>query len=268
VTFPILFLNEQTSQNTLERTNLDLTFLRSHHYVFGYDRRFGTDWRLKAEVYYQDLFDIPIENSDTSTYSVINEGGDFVFDERGSLVNEGTGTNYGLELTLEKFYSNNYYMLLTTSLYESRYVAGDGIERNTAFNNNYVINALAGREWKISSNQKRDVALTFDTRFSTTGGRPYTPIDLQGSIDNNGNQVEFENLAYSQRLNPYLRWDVKFGYRINSKRKKVSHQFYLDLQNITNRTNQFVKRYNEVTQEVNVVEQIGFFPDVLYRIQF
>ncbi|MEM6643711.1 MAG: TonB-dependent receptor [Bacteroidota bacterium] len=269
VPFPILFLNEQVGElGEFEKTNLDLTFLRSHHFVLGYDRKLGQDWRIKAETYYQSLFDIPIENDPGSSYSVLNEGGDFVFDERSSLVNEGTGFNYGIELTLEKFFSNNYYGLITTSLFESRYEGGDGIERSTAFNNNYVINALMGREWKVTDNDRRDVALTFDTRFSTSGGRPYTPIDVQASRQNNNSQVEIETLAFSERLDPYLRLDVKFGFRINSKRKKVSHQFFLDLQNVTNRSNQFTRRYNEVTQEENVVEQIGFFPDVLYRIQF
>ncbi len=269
VPFPILFLNEQVgSLDQFEKTNLDLTFLRSHHYVLGYDRKLGESWRIKAETYYQSLFDIPIENDPNSSYSVLNEGGDFVFDERSSLVNEGTGFNYGVELTLEKFFSKNYYGLLTTSLFESRYEGGDGIERNTAFNNNYVINALFGKEWKVTDNDKRDVALTFDTRFSTSGGRPYTPINVEASIANNNDQVEIEEEAFSLRLEPYMRLDLKFGFRINSKQRKVSHQFFLDLQNVTNRVNQFTRRYNEVTQQENVVEQIGFFPDVMYRIQF
>lgn len=269
VPFPILFLNEQVgSLDEFEQTNLDLTFLRSHHFVLGYDRKLGQDWRIKAETYYQSLFDIPIESDPTSSYSVLNEGGDFVFDERGSLVNEGTGYNYGIELTLEKFFSNNYYGLLTTSFFESRYEGADGIERNSAFNNNYVINALFGKEWKVTNNDRRDIALTFDTRFSTSGGRPYTPIDVQASIANNNDQVEIEELAFSERLDPYLRLDLKFGFRINSKQKKVSHQFFVDLQNVTNRVNQFTRRYNEVTQQENVVEQIGFFPDIMYRIQF
>lgn len=269
VPFPILFLNEQVGTlDEFERTNLNLSFLRSHHFVMGYDRNLGTSWRIKTEAYYQSLFDIPIENDLSSSYSVLNEGGDFVFDERGSLVNEGTGRNYGIEITLEKFFSNNYYGLFTTSLYESRYKGGDGIERSTAFNNNFVMNALFGKEWKIANSTKQDLALTFDTRFSTSGGRPYTPIDVEASIANNNNQVEIEEEAFSLRLEPYLRLDLKFGFRINSKRRKVSHQFFVDLQNVTNRANQFTRRYNEVTQEVNTVEQVGFFPDILYRVQF
>ena len=152
--FPIMFLREETSPDVFEETNRDLDFIKSHHFVLGYDLKLGDQWRIKTELYYQDIFKIPIEQSDTSSYSVINEGADFVFDERVSLSNGGTGFNYGAELTLEKFFSNNYYILLTTSLFESKYKGGDGIERNTAFNNNYIVNILVGREWKIGSQKK------------------------------------------------------------------------------------------------------------------
>ena len=82
------------------------------------------------------------------------------------------------------------------------------------------------------------------------------------------NGVGMEDIAYTERYENYLRWDVKFGVRINSAKKNISHQFFVDLQNVTNRTNEFVRRYNEVTDEVNEIRQIGFFPDVMYRIQF
>jgi hypothetical protein len=266
VPFPIFFFNEQVADGVFEQTNTGLGFLRSHHYVVGYDRKLGDDWRLKVEAYYQDLFDIPIEDDPNSSYSVINEGADFVFDERGSLVNNGSGRNYGIELTLEKFFSRGYYGLLTTSLFESNYKGGDGIERSTAFNNQYVINILAGKEWKLGG-EEGNKALTFDTRFSTSGGRPITPVNLAASIAR-GDEVLFEELAFSEQLDPYIRWDVKFGFRVNSRKKKISHQFFVDLQNVLNTTNEFTRRYNDLTQEVNSVEQIGFFPDILYRVQF
>ncbi|MEM7548684.1 MAG: TonB-dependent receptor [Bacteroidota bacterium] len=266
VPFPILFFLEETTPGVLEETNRDLEFIKSNHYVIGYDRKLGSDWRIKAEAYYQDIFDVPVEQSDTSSYSVINQGADFVFDERSSLVNEGTAFNYGVELTIEKFFSNDYYGLLTTSIFESRYKGADGIERNTAFNNNYVVNLLFGREWKIGK-EKRNT-FTVDTRLSTSGGRPFTPVNVQASIASNNDEVLFEDRAFSERLDPYLRWDVKFGVRLDSKKKKVSHQFFLDFQNVLNISNDFTRRFNEVTQEANTVEQIGFFPDVLYRIQF
>ena len=75
-----------------------------------------------------------------------------------------------------------------------------------------------------------------------------------------------EDIAFSENYGDYFRWDMKVGVRLN--RAKVSHQFFVDFQNVTNRQNEFVRRYNPVTDRINVVEQIGFFPDVMYRIQF
>ncbi|NMM47509.1 TonB-dependent receptor [Marinigracilibium pacificum] len=262
---PILFYNEEISDGVFERTNENLDFMKSHHFVLGYNRYLGTDWRVKSETYYQRLFDIPVEQA-PSSYSVINEGADFVFSERGSLVNEGTGNNYGVELTLEKFFSKEYYLMMTTSIFESNYQGSDGITRNTAYNTNLAYNLLFGKEWAFGSGGKN--AWTFDTKLTYAGGKPYTPIDLESTIDNGGREIYYENQAYSMHYDPYVRWDVKFGVRINSKNKNMSHQFYVDLQNVLNRENEFVKRYNEVTGEINTVTQNGFFPDVLYRIRF
>lgn len=262
---PILFFQEEVSPGVNQRTNDNLDFMKSHHFVLAYDRNLGTNWRLKAETYYQRLFDIPVEST-PSSYSILNEGADFIFEEEGQLVNDGTGTNYGLELTLEKFFSKGYYLLMTTSLFESQYKGSDGIERNTAFNNNVVFNTLFGKEWKFGEGGRN--AWTFDTKLTTSGGNPFTPVDLEATRANAGREVRQDNIAFSERYGQYFRWDVKFGVRLNSKKSKVSHQFFIDLQNVTNRENEFVRRYNEVTDEVNLVEQIGFFPDVLYRIQF
>ncbi|MEM0941083.1 MAG: TonB-dependent receptor [Bacteroidota bacterium] len=260
---PILFYREEVAPEVSVQTNDELEFMKAHHFVLGMDRNLGPDWRLKAEAYYQNLFDIPVERT-PSSYSIINEGSEFEFDERGSLVNDGTGLNYGIEITLEKFFSKNYYLLATTSVFESNYKGSDGISRNTAFNSNYVLNVLFGKEWKFGPSGQN--AWTFDTKFTTSGGRPFTPIDLTATRNNAGREVLQEDIAFSERYGRYLRWDVKFGVRLN--RRKVSHQFFVDFQNVTNRENEFVRRYNEVTDEINQIEQIGFFPDVLYRIQF
>jgi len=262
---PILFYEEETSSGNYERTNDQLGFTKSHQFVLGYDRSLGTNWRLKSEIYYQSLFNIPVEST-PSSYSILNEGSDFVFNERGSLVNKGTGTNYGLEVTLEKFFSNNYYLLMTTSLYESTYKGSDGIERNTGYNSNIVYNMLAGKEWKFGRNAKN--AFLLDTKFTTSGGKHFTEIDLEATRANGGREVKFEDRAYEMRYDSYFRWDVKVGVRLNSSTRGIAHQFSVDLQNITNRENEFVRRYNANTDQINAVNQIGFFPNVVYRIEF
>lgn len=262
---PVLFYIERDANGTVNDSNRALDFMRSNHYVLGYDQNLGSEWRLKGELYYQQLYNIPVERS-ASSYSVINEGGDFVFDQRTDLESDGTGRNYGVELTIEKFFSKGYYMLVTTSVYDSRYKGSDGVSRNTSFNNNYVFNLLGGKEWKFGPGGKN--AWTFDTKLTTSGGQPFTPVDLEATRNNLGREIRQNDIAFSERYGEYFRWDMKFGVRLNSSGRNVSHQFFVDFQNITNRENEFVRRYNEVTDEINTVNQIGFFPDILYRIQF
>ncbi len=89
-------------------TNHDLGFTKSNQFVLGYDWSFLRNFRLKVETYYQQLFNVPVEQRE-SHVSLINEGAAFYVPRYDSLVNEGTGKNYGVEFTLEKFLSNNYY---------------------------------------------------------------------------------------------------------------------------------------------------------------
>lgn len=261
---PVFFFRERQPDGSYLNNNENLGFTRNQHLVLGYDFKPATDWHLKVESYYQWLSKVPVETF-SSSFSLLNTGADFIFPDKGSLVNEGTGTNLGLELTAEKFFSQGYYAMVTVSLFDSKYKGSDGVERNTAFNGNYVANVLAGKEFKLGSTGRR--FLTLDTKASFAGGRPYTPVNLEASRAA-GKEVLYDNLAFSEKLDDYFRWDVKIGFRTNSPRRKLSQTFFLDFQNVTNHQNIFAMRYNEVKGDVGKIYQIGFFPDVLYRVEF
>ncbi|MEM0542902.1 TonB-dependent receptor [Flavobacterium sp. j3] len=264
VAAPLLFLNENIGGN-LVQSNKELDLVRSSHYVLGYDLRFADKWRAKFEVYYQAIDKAAVEKT-PSSYSSLTEGADFGFStDKNSLVSTGEGFNQGIEFTLEKFFSKGYNLLFTTSLFESKYTGSDGIERDSPFNNGYVINALAGKEFKIGKAKKN--VFSINTKFTTAGGRYYTPVDLNASIAE-GFEVRDETKAYSEQYDAYLRLDLKFAFKFNSKKKKSSHQFYIDLQNLTGNENVFSKDYNRLTQQVNQINQIGFQPDFGYRFQF
>jgi CarboxypepD_reg-like domain/TonB-dependent Receptor Plug Domain len=258
-----LFLERQLDGTSVE-TNANLGFTRSQHFVLGWDYKPVASWRVKAETYVQLLSDVPIEST-PSSFSLFNAGADFVFPQKNNLVNEGTGTNLGAEFTVEKFFSKGWYSLVTLSVFDSKYKGSDGVERSTAFDGGLVANALAGKEFQIEKLGRR--VLTLDTKVTAAGGRPYTPIDLEAS-QAAGREVLLENQAYSLHLDNYFRWDVKIGMRLNSSKRKLSQTFFLDFQNVTNNKNIFAMRYNEARQEVGTTYQIGFFPDLMYRVEF
>ena len=259
---PVYFQTFDETDHIHDSSNRDLGFTRAHHFIAGYEWRFLPDWRFKAEAYYQYLFDVPVERY-PSGFSMLNAGADFGFPDKVGLVNKGTGTNKGVELTLERFLNHGYYILFTASLFDSKYKGSDGIERNTAFNYKYVSNILAGREWRLSGTN----AFTVDIRLSAIGGRYATPVNV-GASEAAGYEID-DTLHYmSERLSDYFRLDTKFGYRTNSKRHRLSTTLYLDLQNITNRKNIFLLQYDQAKGNTVPVYQIRFFPDILYRIEF
>jgi hypothetical protein len=217
--------------------------------------------RLKVESYYQYITKAPVE-SHQSSFSMLNAGADFTMPEEDSLQNRGTGRNYGIELTLEKFYSSGYYFLFTSSLFDSEYKGSDDVLRNTTFNSNYVLNLLAGKEFKVG---RKNNVFNIDWKLTTTGGRYVTPIDFAKSAVA-GEAVYKQDEAFSSQLGNYFRTDVKFSFRMN--RKKATHEFSLDLQNVTNQQNVFTQRYNARTNQIATEYQIGFFPIPQYRLLF
>jgi hypothetical protein len=157
--------------------------------------------------------------------------------------------------------SKGFYYLATVSVFQSKYKGSDNIERNTAFNSNYVFNALAGKEFNI--NQKW--TFTMDGKFTTSGGKPYTPIDLNKSRLYQS-EIRDNTLAFSQRHQEYFRFDFKIGFRNNGK--KVSQEFFLDVQNITNQKNIFIQGYKASTGNIANSYQRGLFPVFLYKLYF
>ena len=259
----IYFLQSTNTDGSINYNNKNLDFTKSHQLVLGYDLQPFSDWRVKAEVYYQYLFNVPVD-SFASSYSMLNTGASFKPDLQDNLVNNGTGQNYGVELTIEKFFSKGYYALFTSSIYESKYKGSDGIERNTAFNGKYVYNILMGKEFKVGKDKRN--AITTDLKVTNAGGRYFTPIDLQAS-DFYGREVRSTDV-YSARYSNYFRMDVKIGYTLNSSKRKVSQSFSLDLQNVTNNKNVFSQSYDDHRKSINTTYQLGFFPNFTYKLQF
>ena len=243
-------------------TNKDLGFTKSQHFVLGYDRSLGKDFRLKLETYYQYLFNVPVTRSPGS-YSALNYGDGFGVYLPDSLVNKGTGRNYGIELTLEKYFSSGYYFLITGSLFDSKYTASDGIERNTAFNSKFTTNFLGGYEFKLDKRGNKLININGKCTFA--GGRYFSPIDLARS-EAYGEFFPDNTKAYTQRYPDYFILDMKAGFKWNGK--KITQEWALDVQNVTNQKNILTEDYNPATRSVVNDYQLGIFPMILYKIQF
>lgn len=256
----LYFKQTRISDTRLIETNRKLSFTRSFQTVAGYETTIGDNIRLKAESYFQYLYNVPVEQR-PSWQSGLNFGAGLNNVVTDSLTNAGLGRNYGLELTAERTFSDGYYFLATASLYEAKYRGSDKVWRNTAFNGRYAANFLLGREFRLSERN----TLSLDTRISLAGGRHYTPIDLAASARKN-ETVYLDNQAFSQKYRDYFRTDVKITYRHNGRR--LTQEWLLDLQNVTGAKNIYTQSYDTRSHRIRTMYQLGFFPNVNYRIEF
>jgi len=255
-----VYFYKEYHNGVYSENNHDLKFTRSHQVVLGYDWHLGNDFRIKAETYFQSLYNVPVSRVNNE-FSMLNAGSGYYIQRLDSLENTGKGRNYGVELTAEKFLSDGWYALTTISLYDSKYQGFDHKWRNTAFNSNFAVNALAGYEWKVGKKN----FLTLDLRTVWSGGMRYIPIDLPASISA-GEQVFDAAHTYSTKYKDYFRTDLRIGFKQNFG--KVSQEWGLDLQNVTNHSNLFSEQYNNQLQEVTTIYQQAFMPMMLYRINF
>lgn len=241
-----------------EKKNLGLS--KSFHNVLAYDFALSEKIRLKAEAYYQYLFNIPIREEASSSFSMLNTKDVFDIIEEEYLIPEGTGTNIGLDLTLERFLNQGYYFLITGSLYNSKYKTGTDQNYNTRFNGNYQISTLAGKEWKLGKN-----ILGVNGKFVSSGGGRYIPVDFEASIAAD-DEILKEHLGYQSRTGNYYRLDMGISYKINKKR--ATHTIMFDIQNVTNRENPAETYYDEESQSLQTEDMTGLFPFINYRIEF
>jgi hypothetical protein len=217
-------------------------------------------------VYYQYVFNALVEVQ-PSSFSLLNAGS-YGSGSPDSLYNGGTGRNYGLELTFEKFLNHGYYFLFTSSLFDSRYKGSDDVLRNSAFNSHFIFNLLGGKDFELNRGKegaKNLKVLAFDFRVTYAGGRLYTPIDLQQSILHNEAWYYWDQ-AYSQHFPNYFRADGRVAFRINSK--KISQQFGFYIENMTNQRNSLNQRFDPISDQIVTLYQLGFFPVGQYRIEF
>ncbi|MCX6285722.1 MAG: TonB-dependent receptor [Bacteroidetes bacterium] len=244
--------------------NRNLDFIRSVQSALSYDFRPTKILHLKTEVYYQYLYDLPVKSS-IPQYSLINEGHDFFLNRQysDSLINKGTGSNYGIEFTFERYYNKQYYFLFTASVYQSTYTAYDNVRRNSAFGVNYVLNAVGGYDFVIG--KRRWGILSLGLRATYAGGNPYIPFDVNATVASGETMMDWP-ASFTVRYPDYKRASLRFGLKRNLPGYNI--EFILDLQYRTNYTNVYLQRIDPKTGEIRNFFNMGFFPMATWRIQF
>ncbi len=240
--------------------NKNIGFAKANHYILGYKGKVWTNHSLRVEAYYQQLYDVPID--DNGTFSTINMS---ELQEIRPLSNNGAGTNYGIDIGFERYTENGLYYILNSSFFRSFYTAGDGIIRSTAYDNIYNIRFLLGKEYKLKERGGKYKAFAWNTNLATLGGQPYTPVDLSAS-EVEQETVYDEAIAFSKRDKPLIILDFTFSYKINSsKRRSV---WALQIKNLFSNGNAIYREYDTVTKQEVTIPSSSIFPVLSYRLEF
>ncbi len=242
--------------------NKEMDLSKALHWVAGADISLTDDIRLRIEGYVQYLYNIPIVNKINSQYSSVNSS------ERlpnSALENAGTGLNKGIEMTIEKSFTKNYYFLITASLFNSWYKAGDQHRYSTYYNTKYVTNLLIGKDFYVGKNKRNSIGL--NSKYVLRGGYRYTPVDLAKSLKAKriiSNTAE----TYAAQLPDFMRLDAGINFRRNHSH--FSWIIMLDIQNATGHKNVFRRRFiyeNNSIVSTDVLS-LGMVPVFNFRVEF
>ena len=228
------------------------------HQVVSYDQRIGENTRLKVEAYIQNINQVPIDTLKTGLFSLVN----YTSGIPGQVLeNTGKGINKGIELTLERFLADNFYYLVTASLFDSKFQNKDLVWRNTQFNNLFAGNILVGKDFQLAKQK----SLSINVRYLLRGGNRYIPINLAESIKRNAT-VNVPAKAFESQYPNFERYDFSLAYRIN----KLNHtwSFRLDLQNIFNTKNIIEERYDSNLKGLSYRFALPLIPIISSQLEF
>jgi hypothetical protein len=260
----LYYYGDETVGNAPIGYNKDAMGLtKSIHTVAGYNKTFKNNMRFMGEVYYQYLYDIPV-NTYESSYSLVNSGSGFSRLFPDSLENSGVAQNYGLEMTVEKFFSGGYYFLVTASLFDAKYKGSDDVWRNSIFNGQYAFNALFAKEFTF----KNGTALNIGGKVTTAGGRWFGPVD-EAASQSLQEIIYVDETVNTEQFRPYFRLDSKISFTWN--RPRVTHEFAIDLVNLLRTENILTLTYAPNHPTGNPIQeeyQLGFLPLFYYKIDF
>jgi hypothetical protein len=246
-------VSQLQSVATYANDNENLKLSKAHHVDLGYTFVSDKGFRFSSTAYYQKLFDVPVDGTTSSSYSLLNSIE--VYPGSG-LISTGIGNNYGLEILTEKSFFDKSYFIAGASYYKSLYEGSDHVERSTRFDGNYSVNVTYGREWsKLKKQSQRTFGVS--TRVLYLGGLKETPL-VAGVPD--------ESRAFENKLNDYFRLDLRLNWRKN--KGNYTRTIALDIQNLLNTQNEAYHYYDQLKQKTTTQYQLGLIPVLVYRIDF
>lgn len=254
------FIEQDNAEGQPTYVNQDAQLSKSHQAALNYSQMLTKSLRLTAEVYFQYLYNVPADPN--GTYSVQNL---FYRLPVGNLENIGEGKNCGLELALQQFTRKGLYFLVSGTVFNAQYKAGDGIWRNTEFNQQFAFNLLAGKEFVLKEKADRKRLFALNVSYRHAGGVWINPIDLEASQTIGWTQFDMSN-PYSDRQGNQVGLDVSMNFQV--LRKKVTSKWSLSIKNLYTSRQVIRQEYDIETNSIKEFTDYGVIPVFGYTLYF
>ncbi len=235
---PLLLLSQHDK-------NKDLEDPMAIHYVLGIDHLLTENTKLTLEVYQKNYNYFPLDPTQPALFII---DGNF-FDNYEALIDNGKALSRGIEIMLQKKLAYNFYGLVSTSLFKTRYKSCDNIWRDRVYDNRFI--------FSIEGGYKPNNKWEFSIRWIFAGGVPYTPFDIEKSKLNH-RAVYDESRINEARYPDYHSMNIRFDRRFHFSGSNLV--FYLSAWNVYNRKNIANYFWNDKEKKQDEVYQWGLLP--------
>ncbi|NUN69880.1 MAG: TonB-dependent receptor [Bacteroidetes bacterium] len=189
--------------------NLSLKSSKAIHYVAGVEHLLWNDTRATLEVYHKDIHDVIVDPDSTNL-----------------LLNTGSGYARGVELSLQKKFTDGFVGSASYGYSVSRRQdAPSAPEYDFEYDRPHIVNLLAGMElgegWQIGA------------KFQFASGNPYTPV--AGVVKKGGIYYLVDGPVNSARYPDYHKLDIRVDRQFVLNGWSLTA--YIDLWNVYNKDN-------------------------------
>lgn len=222
--------------------NKSLQYIRSDHYVAGFQFLPNDALRFTLEGFFKNYSNYPVSLSNGT--SLANQGSDFGSIGSEAIQSTGKGQTYGFEFFVQQKLVKKIFYVLSYTFVNSLYSGINKVLSPSSWDNRHLLSGTLGYKFK------RNWQLGLKYRFA--GGTPYTPFDLQASQQNFallGTGVLDYTRLNTQRLRNFQQLDFRLDKMYNYK--KTSLDLFIDFQNVLMTEQEGVPYYTFKRKEDN-----------------
>lgn len=228
----------------------NLNNMKATHFIVGITQLLTENTKFSLEIYRKEYTHFPMDPQQPGFFIIdepfYNNG---FYRPYAKLLDSGRALSQGVEIMLQKKLAKNIYGLLSASWFRSLYHDIQNITRNRTFDQRFLVSAEGG--------YKPNKRWEFSLHWTYSGGRPFTPFDVQAS------STAKTGILDPVRVNavryPNFNWlNIRVDRRFNFHQSNLVA--YLSIYNVLGQKNVSAYYWHPERNEQEIIYQWGSLP--------